>query len=238
MNAARKSATIYNLHADRKSHALALESGRVIRTTYFTSTARTHSVLNTRSVHPHTAVPNVIKLMQENRHSAMWAEVWNDQTSTLLVTVSRNVLGDVDVMRYVDPVTGEELRPQPFKNKQVKTKLDTEIVAKLHDIVHELFLFEQHPASAVFFDKPDAHHIGHGSLSAILDSVMNEDYRLQVGRLRAAISETLLDENFRLIEERAEYIRKSSSYVFNQGPVERDNGKWYVRCALGVLRSR
>lgn len=220
-----------SLKKDRQSHANATDSGRHIKTTYYTTPERTHCTLNTRSIHMRTTVPNVIKNMQENRHDSLWAEVWNDETGQLIATVRRNVVGDVNTTLYIDPVTGKKLREQPWKTKAFRTTLGNETVEMLDDFISKLIMLDIHPATSVFYRN------GVADLSAIRSSPVAEDYRQMCQEIASFIRKQLLTDpiNGEQIEERTEYIRKASSYVFTQSPVERRHGSCTIKTGHGLL---
>lgn len=116
MNAsARKTATIHHI---RKSEARAQDSGRTIITTYYESAAKDFTARVIRSMHAATAVPNVIRHMQRNDYNARVAVVWDEKINEILVSIRVDVTGEMHVLYFYDPITGEKLRPQPMEKSK------------------------------------------------------------------------------------------------------------------------
>lgn len=106
----------------RKSEANAIDTDRMIVTTYYENSKKLTIMRVIRSKHAHTAVPNVIKHMQRDDYNAMVAEVWDERINEVLITINGSIgTAGMNITYFYDPVTGEKLRPQPHARKVSET---------------------------------------------------------------------------------------------------------------------
>lgn len=126
------------LQATRASEARAQTTLRQIKTTYYTDSTKNYAVLTVRSMHRLTAARNCIRIMEENHYGAMVAEAWDESRNEVLVIVKRNVLGDVKITRFFDPITGEKLRDQPHEVKLTEAAYTKKLNKHLGDLVNAI----------------------------------------------------------------------------------------------------
>ena len=114
MSAVKKTATIYQI---RKSEAKAQVSGRHIVTKYFTDANKNMVTRENRAMSGHRAVMLAVGHMEMNDYDALLCEVWDESINEVLVVLTRDVTGALNIVRYRDPVTGKLIEQQPWKKK-------------------------------------------------------------------------------------------------------------------------
>ncbi len=114
MQAVKKTASIHQI---RKTEAKAQQTGRTIVTKYFVDGTKNLLARENRAMSGHRAVMLAVGHMEADDYGALLCEVWDEVINEVLVVLTRDVTGALNVMRFRDPITGEVIEQQPWKKK-------------------------------------------------------------------------------------------------------------------------